>query len=196
MSGVLGGLIAAFPTPVTGAFESIATATGNSSSATITFSSIPATFVHLQLRMTLKDNGNSGSAGSIWIRFNGDTGNNYAWHTVSGDGGSVSASGQNNTSSVVSQSGLRPDSYVGSGFENMLGVAILDIHDYASTTKYKTARIFAGLDTNGVGAASIGVNSGLWMSTSAIDSISIITASSGNRWTSLAQFSLYGIKGA
>ena len=175
-------------------YESIASAVGNSSAATITFSSIPSTFKHLQLRMTLKNNDTTGSAGPIWIRFNGDTGSNYAWHYLVGDGGSVSAAGQSSTTSFVSQSGLRPDSYVGSGFENMVGVAILDIHDYASTTKYKTARMFAGLDTNAIGAASIGIDSGLWMSTSAIDSISIITASSNNKWTSLAQFSLYGIK--
>jgi hypothetical protein len=67
---------------------------------------------------------------------------------------------------------------------------IIDIHDYASTTKNKTTRMFGGIDKNGSGEVSL--FSGLWRNTSAITSINIYM-SSGN-WTTDSTFSLYGIK--
>lgn len=176
-------------------FESIATAIGNSSSATITFNSIPSTFKHLQLRMTLKNAGTSGSAGGFDIRFNSDSSYIYTYHYIAGDGTSLTTTGQSNTNKIDSINGVLPDNYSGSGFDNMVGVSILDIQDYASTTKFKTARSFSGFNSSGVGAESVGFSSGLWRDTSAITSISIISASA-NAWTSKAQFSLYGIKGA
>jgi hypothetical protein len=69
---------------------------------------------------------------------------------------------------------------------------VVDILDYANTNKYKTTRNLMGFDYNGSG--TIRSISGLWMSTSAINSITLTTGTSSN-WQGDTQFALYGIKG-
>jgi hypothetical protein len=79
---------------------------------------------------------------------------------------------------------------------NIMGVGIVDIQDYESTTKYKTTRTLNGTDINGTIAGSSGfvfVSSGLWMSTAAISSITITP--DGNNFNQYSSFALYGIKG-
>ena len=66
---------------------------------------------------------------------------------------------------------------------------MIDILDYSNTNKYKTARVLGGMDFNGSGSASL--QSGLWMSTSAVTSITCISA--GNNWTTGTQIALYGV---
>ena len=173
------GIIASANYPrVTGSFESIATATGTGSSGTITFSSIPSTYVALQIRLLAR----SSSDPFIAIRLNGDTAGNYTYHGLVGDGAAVtapSATAQTSSRSVV----ITASTYSGAG--------IIDIHNYASTTQNKTIRSLSGQDSNGSGSARL--YSGLWLSTAAVTSISLIN--SGN-FTTDSTFALYGIKGA
>ena len=70
---------------------------------------------------------------------------------------------------------------------------IIDIHNYASTTQYKTIRIFAGCDDNGGSYNELSLSSGLFMDTTAISSI---TLAYGGAYQSGTIISLYGIKGA
>lgn len=175
-----------------GAYESIATATGTGSSATITFSSIPSTYKHLQIRGIMKSTSalNQNTA-EFTIALNSDTGSNYAVHRLTGDGATVAASGGASTNypslnlSVPRSDGSTP---------NTMGTLVLDLHDYASTTKNKTLRMFSGADQNGTGTYGLGLFSSLWINTSAVTSLSL-TVASGN-WTTSTVFSLYGIKGA
>jgi hypothetical protein len=174
-----------------GAYESIATATGTGSSGTITFSSIPSTYTSLQVRAISKTSTVADGVNSSLIRLNGDSGNNYAYHTLYGDGTTVSAQGV-----ATQSSGAIYYSSVLSGTNNtnMVGTLILDLHDYASTSRYKTLRTLGGGETNGNGTSYVALTSSLWQSTAAVSSISFITVS-GN-WTTQTQFALYGIKGA
>ena len=167
-------------------YESIATATGTGSSGNITFSSIPATYTSLQIRINARDGAGTGTS-NFAIQFNSDTGSNYTRHILRGDGSTVTASGANSTSNISGT--IMP---LSNQTANVMGVTIIDIHDYASTTRNKTVRLFGGFDANGSG--SIGLNSGLWMSTSAINSITFLPA--WTTWTSTTTISLYGIKGA
>jgi hypothetical protein len=186
MAGIALGLIGSFPTPVTSSFESIATVTGTGSSGTITFSSIPSTYSALQIRYIGRGD-TAANTVALNMTFNSDTGANYTYHRLEGDGSATYAAGgadQTNT-----QFGTIT---AASAASNIMGVGIVDVHDYASTTKYKTARMFGAQDRNGAG--SLLLRSGLWMSTSAISSITI-TTNSGN-FTTSSVFSLYGIKGA
>ena len=164
-----------------GAYESIATATGTGSSGTITFSSIPSTYASLQIRIFAKD----GSLNQIGLRLNADSGNNYSTHQLYGDGVSVTASALTSTTRV---------SYIGQAVAtaNIGGVSIVDVHDYASTTKNKTVRSFTGWDINGSGEVKL--SSGVWMNTAAVTSLSIVNLADNFATTSV--FSLYGIKGA
>ncbi len=165
-------------------FESIATATPSGSS-TVTFSSIPSTYQHLQIRI----NGILASSGqSIYVRFNGDsTAGNYKNHGLYGDGSSAGASGGGPTSSIYAAVG-----WILGSVTTYSNVAIFDIHDYASTTKNKTTRSLNGADNNSTGG-SIELSSGLWMNTNAITSIEVYAGANYNSGTTIA---LYGIKGA
>jgi hypothetical protein len=167
----------------TSSYESIATATGTGSSGTITISSIPATYKHLQLRW-MPTNTTSGQ--TIYMRVNSDTGANYAKHLLVGTGTAASASGTASTTSIEIEG-----NNIGSG-TTYPACGIIDIIDYASTTKYKTIRSIAGFDANGSG--EVDIVSGLWMNTSAITSITIFVGT-GN-FTTSSTFALYGIKGA
>jgi hypothetical protein len=176
-------------------FESIATVSGTGSSATITFSSIPSTYVALQLRFIGKSTDSATNTQYNYrLRFNSDTGNNYARHALNGDGAVAQATGASSVDSIGPSYTPIPNS--GSGLTNMMGVGIIDIHDYASTTKNKTARVFTGTDLNRTTAPTgqVILHSGVWLNTNAITSIDLqLTTGS---WTTSSVFSLYGIKGA
>ena len=174
------GVTASSILKVTGSYESIATVNGTGSSGTITFSSIPSTYKHLQIRTLANDN----SGNALYMQLNSDTGSNYTNHRLQGNGATTAAAG---AGSQTENFWVGYASYVASNY----GVSIVDLHDYSSTSKYKTMRSLIGYDINGGGLILLG--SGLWMSTSAITSISIV--SSGGNFTTASAFSLYGING-
>jgi len=172
-------------------FESIATTTvGSGGAASVTFSSIPATYAHLQIRGISRNNKSGETETTLFARFNSDSNSNYAYHRLIGDGSSASALAAISDNAVYFYAAAAGAS---SG-ANIFGVSIWDILDYKSTTKNKTIRFLNGLDNNGSGRVTI--MSGLWMNnTTAISSITI--GSDGNHnFEQYSHFALYGIKGA
>lgn len=166
-----------------GVFESIATLSGSGVS-TITFSSIPSTYKSLQIRAV----GAVGD-GSRWsMRFNADTGSNYWMHYLLGSGSSASASSSGGVDNQVN--GVLQ----GGGGTTFFGASIMDIVDYASTSKYKTLQVAQGVDDSSNGYFANYLKSGLWLNTSAVTSITIFNTSSTNGSTGTT-FALYGIKG-
>ena len=165
-----------------GAYESIATTTvGAGGSSSITFSSIPSTYTHLQIRVMA-----IGSAAEGYMRFNSDTGSNYSYHVLYGNGSSAGATSSTSTTRV-----LGTGFAAGASSATNPYVTVIDILDYANTNKYKTTRALDGQDLNGSGI--IDLNSGLWQSTSAITTVNLFCNSgSYNQYSS---FALYGIKG-
>jgi len=166
-----------------GSFESIATTTLSTNATTVTLSSIPSTYKHLQLRW-IAQTYNATSNEGIYYQLNTDTAANYSYHNLGGDGSNAFANGGASVTYPALSSNVLPAS--GSTW----GVGILDIHDYASTTKNKTLRNMCGKDTNGAG--SIVLSSGVWLNTAAVNSLSIRT---GTGFGSGSKFALYGIKG-
>ena len=166
-------------------YESIASATGTGSSGTITFSSIPSTYTSLQIRYFATS---SVTGSSLRLRFNGDTGTNYAFHSVAGLG-----TGTITTGALASFSAILLGDWSNGTVNTYGNVGITDIHDYTSTTRNKTIREFGGLEQNN-NASGVFLNSGLWINTSSINSITFYLAS-GN-FNTTTQVSLYGIKGA
>lgn len=171
-------------------YESIATYTATGGETAFTFSSIPSTFKSLQIRGLARNTPNVAGVTGYRLTFNGDTTANYATHYLQGDGGAVNAVGAASTTRITIQGGevrgatTHPTIYAGS---------IIDILDYASTTKTKTIRAFAGGDVNGVAAGVIALNSGLWNSTAAVTSLTITVGSTS--FAASTTFALYGIKG-
>ncbi len=168
-------------------FESIATVTvGSGGQSSAEFTSIPATFTHLQIRGIGRTT-TATTSEQIYIQFNTDTASNYSLHYLYGDGTTAYAGGG------ASQSNMYAFRVTGANAgSNIFGGGVVDILDYANTNKYKTLRTLSGEDRNGSGF--LFYQSGSWRSTSAITSIKLYP-SSGNL-AQYSHFALYGIKGA
>jgi len=175
-------------------FDSIATTTVGTAVSSITFSSIPATYKHLQIRLFAQTNRATYCRDSVNMRFNSDSGSNYADHSLYGDGANAGA-GANTTQTLISAGTIGTSAVLSS---LMFGERIIDILDYANTSKYKTARTLGGVDMNGTGTGSIGglvdLTSGFWQSTVAISTI-VLTPSVGTTFNQYTSAALYGIKG-
>jgi hypothetical protein len=167
-------------------YESIATVlVGSGGSSSISFTSIPSTYKHLQIRVLARSTRATNSDGTSW-RFNSDSGNNYSMHNLNTDGsGGVSAVAQTSVAQIeinrVAAANLT---------STIFGAGVVDILDYADTNKYKTTRSILSYDANGSG--EVYFSSGSWRSTSAINSITVTCAVNFAQYTS---FALYGIKG-
>ena len=162
----------------TNSYESIATTTvGGGGSSTITFSSIPSTYKHLQIRCAVLT-----TAGGINIQYNSDTGSNYTYHQLYGLGSSnaLANAGTSQTSGYI-------------GFNNAAGsnptAIVCNILDYQNTNKYTTHRSLAGTETNSTDG-TLTFFSGLWLNTAAVSTIDI-----KGTFSQYSSFALYGIKG-
>ena len=158
---------------------------GSAGSATISFTSIPSTYKHLQVRALIRGTA-SASAISANMQFNSDTGSNYSYHELYGNGTSAQAS----AGATQTRFFLHGNAPAATALASSFGVAVMDILDYANTSKYKTTRCLDGMDVNGTGGYIL-LDSGSWQNTNAITSIQI-TPSSGN-FAQYSQFALYGI---
>jgi hypothetical protein len=175
-------------TPETpGAFESIATVNVSSSTSTISFSSIPQTYKHLQLRITGRGE-NASNQQEMAMTYNGNTSGVYSRHLMYGDGSSVGADARGGTDTAFFMSWIAG----GAATANAQGICIVDILDYTSG-KTKTTSVLTGLDRNGGGL--VGIESSNFESNTAISSISISTQPSGGTFAQYSSFALYGIKG-
>lgn len=172
-------------TPATpSSYESIASVTPSGTN-TITFSSIPGTYKSLQIRGICTDAGQN----TLLMTVNGITSSgSYKVHSLEADGSAVTAA----TSTTSTQMLIAGRTYGLSNSASYFAGIIIDIHDYASTTKNKTVRSFSGFDANGTAGApgEIGLNSGLFINTAAITSITLSIASN---FSTGSTFALYGI---
>ena len=159
-------------------YESIATATP-SGVTSVTFSSIPSTYTSLQIRGIAATSADA----VFYLRFNGDTGSNYSRHSLYGGSTTGLSFGDANVTEIGQ---IRASDTAG-----IYSGSIIDIHDYASTTRNKTVRLLTGCDFNGTGI--IMMSSGNWRNTDAVTSV---TLRSDSNFSSGTVFSLYGIKGA
>lgn len=179
---------ASFTTLALGDYESIATTTvGAGGSSTITFSSIPSTYKHLQIRAIGRTD-RATTADAVRVQFNNiTTTSEYRSHFLYGDGGATASGGDGNTAGVTLYQ-LTAASTTASVF----GVMVIDILDYSNTNKHKTVRSLGGQDRNGAG--EVDSCSGVWMNTSAISEIDIVP-NLGTNFVQYSSFALYGIKG-
>ena len=188
IGAITAGLFSVGGVAETNSYESIATVTvGSGGTSTISFTSIPSTFKHLQLRASCKVNGTAGDFPDLLMRFNSDsTYTNYFSHQIGGDGSSAYAN--NSNSSPTATGGLVGD-INGSQFTGK----VIDILDYTNTNKNTTTRTLSGWDANGSGQARFASN--LWINTSAVTSIDLVVRSSPTTISEYSKFALYGIKG-
>lgn len=180
-----------------GAYDALATVTVPSGGvASISFAGIPSGYKHLQIRFIAQSN-YSYPVDDAYIRFNADSSAVYSSHALMGDGGTAYAgSTTSQTSSQIAYGTVGTTS--GNGSTASWGAFVLDVLDYSNVSKYKTIRTLSGNDCNGTGLAGlggrIGLTSGLWQSTSAINSLEIICAGGSRNFQQYSQFALYGVK--
>ena len=168
------GVTASSILKVTSSYESIASTTISTSA--LSFTSIPQTYQHLQIRGYFIPN----SAGyTPYVRYNGGNGT-YA-HQLFGNGSSATATATATFMNVALSSGIQ-DTYP--------FAFIIDVQDYSNSTRNKTFRAFLGQDMNSSDGQVI-LASGFKNDTTAITELGITFGIAGN-----GAAALYGIKGA
>ena len=157
-----------------------------STTASVTFSNLnqyAAEYRHLQIRAVTRDSGSAPGPGGLWLRFNGDSGSNYAWHRVYGSASALPSDGGSSTTRILA--GINVS---GGSASNAFGPAVVDLLDlYAS--KNKTIRNLSGANTSS--SPTIQLGSGVWLSTGSVSSLELTT---DNSFTTGSRFSLYGIR--
>lgn len=165
-------------------YVAIATVTvGSGGAADITFSSIPATYTDLCLvysaRTTLSDNSQN-----LRLQMNGDTGNNYSYRRLYGDGSS--AASDSGSSQAYILVGLAD---AATSTSNTFSNGQIYIPNYAGSN-YKSTSSDAVSENNATLAYAYLI-AGLWSSTSAITSLKFYAA---NNFAEYSTATLYGIK--
>ena len=164
---------------------------GSSSASSITFSNIPNTYKHLQIRGIARTARTTFSNDGLVLQFNSDTNSNYSRHQLTGDGANFDLGSAATSTFMFTQVAGN------GGIADMFGAFVIDVLDYANSNKYKTARFFSGEDNNSGANQQTGfisLSSGSWRNTNAITSITL-SGLSGNL-LQYTQCSLYAVKGA
>jgi hypothetical protein len=164
-----------------GDYELITTTVLGGTAASFTFSNLgdySSTYKHLQIRMAASNN--AGSEVNLRMRFNGDTGSNYAFHYMFSTPATVTSAAEVNfTYGFIANQNSSTTSFLG---------AVSDILDPYSTSKNKTMRTLAAN-----GSTNVWLNSTLWRSLSSVTSIEVFPTSGS--LIAGSRFSIYGIKG-
>ena len=178
-TSMLAGNETFFPSDI----DLISTQIIGSAVTSLTFSSIPAGYKHLQIRVV------SNVQNDLTFRFNGDSGGNYSYHY-----NYANLSGNNFATGAAANATYGYMGYVNSSSSTVQASFIMDIVDAFSTSKFKTARTLSSTVPDTANARFIMLNSSMWRSTAAINSINIFTSPTSNL-NSGSRFSLYGIRG-
>jgi len=159
-----------------------------SSTASVTFSSIPQTYTDLVLRMSSRDSSSTGTANSAVITFNSDalgaTGYSSTDLTGSGTAG-ASTRGTNQGGSYWSRATV-----TGTYTANVFSNSEFYIPNYTATSQ-KQVMGTAASENNASGAFDA-INAGLYTTTTAISALTIWSGS-GN-FVQYSSFYLYGIR--
>lgn len=159
------------------------------SNTTIAFSSIPATFTHLQVMFSGRGNA-AVASGPVIIRINGDTGANYDDQFVRGIAAVVSG-GNGVAATSMSISGAPGTSATalasGGGF--------IFIPNYRGTTFHKTLIATQNwANPGGVNPTIAAMHTGNWRSTAAIASFTLDFNAVGTGWLTGTRATLIGIR--
>jgi len=140
----------------------IASQTLSSSASSISFTSIPSTYTDIRIVLSV-----IGATANCYpaIQFNGDTGSNYSYTLVRGNG---SATASIRATNSVRGFILTSSDDISTSFPSL---STTDIFSYAGST-FKTLLSRGSNDKNGSGEVTSWVN--LWRSTAAINRIDLI----------------------
>jgi hypothetical protein len=157
----------------TATYTALANITLGSAAATVTFSSIPATYRDLVLVFNGTRTGNN----NVYFRVNGDTGSNYTGVLAGGNGSTTSSNTTSGTEWLLAYVGLDVDVSI---------MAVLNFMDYSATDKHKTA-----LARMNQPATHTVMSAHRWANNAAINQITILAGNNG--YGAGSNFALYGI---
>lgn len=165
------------------AYEMISTTTVGTAVATVTFSSIPATYTDLVLVCSART-ARAATSDNLIVRFNSDTSTIYSSTNLFADTAPGSARSTGDTSCFWS---YIPSASQASG---IFGVATMNIMNYSNTTTFTTA-----ISKSGNKNAQLETTANLYRSTSAISTLTMLSGTASNIAVG-STFTLYGIKAA
>ena len=171
-----------------GDYELIETTILGSAASSITFSSLDtyaSDYKHLQIRYVVRTDYGVTNSDTVSLRFNADTGANYAYHRTWGNGSGVTSGGGTGETSIRASV-----SAGGPSTANVFAAGVTDVLDAYSTSKNTTTRGING----STDAAFIFLWSGLWLNTSSVSSMTLFSRNAANLVAG-SRFSLYGIRG-
>ena len=160
-------------------YEPIATTTLGSAAASIAFTSI--TSAYTDLRLVVTSLANASTIGGM-IQFNSDTGSNYSYTRLTGNGTAASSTRVSNFTQLNT-------AFSGNATTTIPMLQTVDVFSYTGSTN-KTVLVTSQSDQNGSGAVERSV--GLWRNTAAITRIDVFPNSANNFATGTTA-TLYGI---
>jgi hypothetical protein len=169
------------------AYELISSTVTGSLQTSVTLSSIPSTYKHLQFRFVTRSTAGSGLR-TLGIRVNGDSGANYSTHYLRNNGSSTQTGNDTGSSYMVS-------SYASSQVSDSYSIFVMDFLDYANTATFKTMRMITGMGQTSGSGTSAGLYLSNWHNTSAMSSVTFLAVNGGDAFVTGSRFSVYGIKG-
>lgn len=174
----------------TNSYELISTSLPNGTVGSVVFSSVPQTYKHLQIRYAVRNNEAFDAVRGFFLHLapgatDSAAGNIYRSHMLLGNGSSVASSVAAADFRIVQE--MVPTT---GSTSNSFGVGIIDILDYASTSKNKTIRWSAGVNTSS--SSKVALISGARYLT---DAVSTLDMYSNGNFVNGSRISLYGIRG-
>ena len=161
-------------------YEPIASTMLGSSAATVEFASLSGSFTDL---LIVAEVGTTGANGNVQLQVNSDTGSNYSYTFLAGNGSSAYSGRYSNQVNIITDN----YSYAGTGIES---VYVWHLMSYANTNVYKTV-----LGSSANAGRAVNRTVGLWRSTNAITSTKFYF-SGAETFKSGCTFAIYGIKAA
>jgi len=168
----------------------------------VTFSSIPQTYAHLQLRGSVKASGNS-IYSEFRMRFNNDSSSVYTTGFIYSYGTYKAGHNNINVQGASTYGNASDNHNAWQPYRDCYASFTIDIMNYASEDMNKTYIYHSGTPVDFEGSAVdgrsvaipyfIGIGGGQWKEKDAITSIFFRDASNGY-WLYGSEFTLYGLK--
>jgi hypothetical protein len=173
----------------TPAYELISTTTLGSDTANVTLSSIPSTYKHLRFVISGRSSTASTGFSNVYAQINGSSSSSY-WFSYLEVSGSSYSNQRSTTVQTSAKMGYTQNNNHTSGY---FSGHELEIVDYTSTNKYKTARFQSRTDSIDTAQAYMSYGSFVFTATAAVSSITFFLSSGS--WITGSRFSVYGITG-
>lgn len=163
-----------------------------SDTSSVSFTSIPATYQHLQIRASVRDTA-SAYVESIYVQLGGasdspvDTGSNYTYNYIDVDGTSETGTGATGNTNI-----LLGKAVAASATSQIFSGLFINILDYANANKSTTVQSFLEAPVTSGSNARMRFTAGLWTDLEAVQTIKLIA---NVNFATHSVFTLYGLTG-